>query len=226
MHCETACLSESTHAHALSDYGSTVGDPISPFNILANPWIGRIIALFALTLLVVVIVRYRMIYTRHCPRSRRLPRPRRSLPRCSSVPFSSPRPGFDGSFNRLAGQLVGISRADARGIRYVYFGLVQEYGETGNVQGVIEGLLLRDTLISIQGGYTEVIIALVEAVEAKDSYTRGHTQRVAELAVAIGRTLRLSSEELRTLNRAHCCTIRQNRCAGCDSPEAGKAHPG
>jgi HD-GYP domain-containing protein (c-di-GMP phosphodiesterase class II) len=82
------------------------------------------------------------------------------------------------------------------------FGLVQEYGRAGSVSGVVETLLLRDTLAQVQRGYTEVIVALVEAVEAKDPYTRGHTQRVAELSLAIGKDLRLSPEELRVLGRA------------------------
>jgi putative nucleotidyltransferase with HDIG domain len=47
-----------------------------------------------------------------------------------------------------------------------------------------------------------VIVALGGAVEAKDPYTRGHTLRVAELAVRIGQELRLSPERLRVLNRA------------------------
>jgi HD-GYP domain-containing protein (c-di-GMP phosphodiesterase class II) len=47
-----------------------------------------------------------------------------------------------------------------------------------------------------------VVVALVEAVEAKDPYTRGHTRRVAELAVRIGQELRLGPERLRVLNRA------------------------
>jgi hypothetical protein len=81
-------------------------------------------------------------------------------------------------------------------------GLVREYVQTPSLQGVVGGLLLRDTISQLQSGYTEVIVALVEAVEAKDPYTRGHTQRVAELAVLIGQDLGLSSERLKTLNQS------------------------
>ncbi len=80
--------------------------------------------------------------------------------------------------------------------------LTREYARSGSLTGVVEGLLLRDTLQQLEHGYTEVIVALVAAVEAKDPYTRGHTQRVAELAVHLGEELRLSPEHLRTLGRA------------------------
>ncbi|HEX7102929.1 MAG TPA: HD-GYP domain-containing protein, partial [Nitrolancea sp.] len=81
-------------------------------------------------------------------------------------------------------------------------GLAREYAQTPSLQGVVGGLLLRDTISQLQNGYTEVIVALVEAVEAKDPYTRGHTQRVAELAVLIGQDIGLSGERLKTLNQA------------------------
>jgi len=188
---------QSTHTHALSDDGSTVGDPISSFSMLANPWIGRMIALFALILLLVVIVRYRMIYTA----SPSAPSPLVAALLISAILLAQ---------SQVSMALSTVWRASwweyhvlmLAAFAMSIFGLVQEYAGTGSVQGVIEGLLLRDTLTSVQSGYTEVIVALVEAMEAKDSYTHGHTQRVAGLAVAIGRTLRLSSEELRTLNRA------------------------
>lgn len=47
--------------------------------------------------------------------------------------------------------------------------------------------------------YLESIEILRYTVEAKDTYTRGHSERVAEYAVLIGEKLGLSKEELRTL---------------------------
>jgi HD-GYP domain-containing protein (c-di-GMP phosphodiesterase class II) len=67
---------------------------------------------------------------------------------------------------------------------------------------VVEGLLLRDTIAQLQRGYTEVIVTLVRAVEAKDVYTRGHTQRVSEMAMRLGQELKLPHEQLRVLARA------------------------
>jgi len=82
------------------------------------------------------------------------------------------------------------------------YGLVREYGQHGSLNGVVGGLLLRDTIVQLQRGYADVIVALVEAVEAKDPYTRGHTQRVAELAVLIAQDLGYDSERLKVLNQA------------------------
>lgn len=47
--------------------------------------------------------------------------------------------------------------------------------------------------------YWETVESLVASIDAKDRYTRGHSQRVAAYAVAIGRKLMLGDEELRTL---------------------------
>ncbi|HEX5504824.1 MAG TPA: HD domain-containing phosphohydrolase [Thermomicrobiales bacterium] len=81
-------------------------------------------------------------------------------------------------------------------------GLGREYAASGSLQGVVEGLLLRDTLAQLERGYADVIRALVAAVEAKDPYTRGHTERVTALAVHIGEGLGLSPERLRVLGQA------------------------
>jgi HD-GYP domain-containing protein (c-di-GMP phosphodiesterase class II) len=81
-------------------------------------------------------------------------------------------------------------------------GIVVQYGRIGSVNGVIEGLLARTTIERLQSGYTDVIVVLVGAVEAKDVYTRGHTQRVSELALRIGADLRLSPDRLRVLGQA------------------------
>lgn len=49
----------------------------------------------------------------------------------------------------------------------------------------------------LQSTYLSTVKALVSIIEAKDPYTKGHTERVAEYAIALGRKLSLSSEELR-----------------------------
>lgn len=51
----------------------------------------------------------------------------------------------------------------------------------------------------VESGYLETIVALANSLDSKDSYTRGHGQRVAELAVSIGRHLKLSELELKQL---------------------------
>jgi putative nucleotidyltransferase with HDIG domain len=81
-------------------------------------------------------------------------------------------------------------------------GLAREYARSGSVREVMEGLFLRDTIAQIERGYADVIVALVSAIEARDPNTRGHSKRVAELAVQIGQELRLSPEHLRTISQA------------------------
>lgn len=52
---------------------------------------------------------------------------------------------------------------------------------------------------SIENGYLETIVALANSIDSKDSYTRGHSHRVGELACDIGRELRLSELQLKQL---------------------------
>ena len=48
----------------------------------------------------------------------------------------------------------------------------------------------------------EMIKALVNTVEIKDKYTRGHSERVAEYSVKLGKLVDLSSEKLKLLEEA------------------------
>ena len=52
---------------------------------------------------------------------------------------------------------------------------------------------------SLEQGYLDTIVALANAIDSKDAYTRGHSQRVSEVAVAIGRELGLTQRELKWL---------------------------
>jgi len=54
----------------------------------------------------------------------------------------------------------------------------------------------------IHKNYFDTVHALVLAEEARDPYTRGHTERVTKYAVAVGRALRLDEAELETLRYA------------------------
>jgi len=51
---------------------------------------------------------------------------------------------------------------------------------------------LNKNLVSVENA----LFSLASAVEAKDNYTLGHTQRVANLAVALGKRLRLGEKEV------------------------------
>ncbi|MHB9026009.1 MAG: HD domain-containing phosphohydrolase [Armatimonadota bacterium] len=52
---------------------------------------------------------------------------------------------------------------------------------------------------SLRATFLGVVSALVESIDAKDDYTRGHSARVAEVSVALGRAMNLSREEIATL---------------------------
>ncbi|MDI6824297.1 MAG: HD-GYP domain-containing protein [Bacillota bacterium] len=53
--------------------------------------------------------------------------------------------------------------------------------------------------LDVREAYVQTMAALTSALDAKDAYTRGHCDRVAELAMAIGRELRLSEDRLELL---------------------------
>lgn len=53
-----------------------------------------------------------------------------------------------------------------------------------------------------QQAYTATIRTLVQAVETKDAYTRGHSERVARAAVLVGRGLSVTGERLQALEYA------------------------
>jgi len=55
---------------------------------------------------------------------------------------------------------------------------------------------------SLERGYLETIRALANSIDAKDPYTRGHSMRVTNVALAVGRELGLSDEDLRVLRYA------------------------
>ena len=58
---------------------------------------------------------------------------------------------------------------------------------------------LRDANEKLEKAYLESIETLRYTVDAKDTYTRGHSDRVSEYSVLIGKQMKLSEEELHTL---------------------------
>src|SRR5207237_803849 len=139
------------------------GSVASQFAFLGNPAIGKIAALLTIALLALVIVRYRAVY-------RTAPSPLVAAVLVSAIFLAQ---------SQVSMALTTVWHASwweyhalmLAAFGTTIFGLMQEYAGAGSVYGVIEGLLLRDTFTQVQRGYTEVIVALVEAVEAKDHYT-------------------------------------------------------
>ena len=58
---------------------------------------------------------------------------------------------------------------------------------------------LKETYEKLEKAYMESIETLRLTVDAKDVYTRGHSDRVAEYSVLIGKNLGLPEEDIRTL---------------------------
>jgi putative nucleotidyltransferase with HDIG domain len=54
----------------------------------------------------------------------------------------------------------------------------------------------KQLLAAVERGYLETLRALVNAIEAKDPYTAGHSQRTAEVAVAIAQEMKLPDDQL------------------------------
>ncbi len=54
----------------------------------------------------------------------------------------------------------------------------------------------------LRGTYLGTVQSLIAALEAKDPYTRGHSERVAKIAEQIGQELKLGENELETLRYA------------------------
>jgi HD-GYP domain-containing protein (c-di-GMP phosphodiesterase class II) len=52
---------------------------------------------------------------------------------------------------------------------------------------------------SLEEGYLETILALANSIDSKDPYTRGHSQRVGDVAVEIGREMGLGERQLKQL---------------------------
>ncbi|NTW28688.1 MAG: HD-GYP domain-containing protein [Coriobacteriia bacterium] len=55
---------------------------------------------------------------------------------------------------------------------------------------------------TLKGAYADTVRSLIGALEAKDSYTRGHSERVADYSVALGHTLKLDSRTQERLEYA------------------------
>lgn len=58
---------------------------------------------------------------------------------------------------------------------------------------------LQDTYDKLERSYMESIQTVRYTVEAKDAYTRGHSDRVSEYSVLIGKHMGLSEDDLKTL---------------------------
>lgn len=88
------------------------------------------------------------------------------------------------------------------------FVLAQIYASSGPasiILLIVPLLIARQTFgvyMKLRGTYVDTVSALVQALEAKDPYTRGHSERVAEYATIIARELKLPDEQIEMLHYA------------------------
>lgn len=167
---------------------------LGSFNFLQSKPVSESVTLLTLALLALVVYRYAGLY-------------RYSRSALVAGFLASAILLLQGQIAMVTAPLWHLSWWEYHGLLFAAFGaalagMVIEYARDGSLHGVVEGLLLRDAIAQLQRGYTEVIVALVRAVEAKDVYTRGHTERVADLSVRIGQELRLSPEHLRVVSQS------------------------
>lgn len=66
---------------------------------------------------------------------------------------------------------------------------------------ILGAAFVDDPFHQIVSGYPEALRSLVRAVEIKDAYTHGHSQRTARLSVELGLSMGLSSDRLRVIAR-------------------------
>jgi putative nucleotidyltransferase with HDIG domain len=79
------------------------------------------------------------------------------------------------------------------------YALIKSYMRAQDRRIDLAHIFQRGVLAHISRGYPEALRALVAAVEARDSYTRGHSKRVTELSLEIGERLGLRGDALRRL---------------------------
>jgi len=78
-------------------------------------------------------------------------------------------------------------------------------GAAGLILMIIPLLIARQAFqiyLRLKSAYMGTVEALVAALEAKDPYTSGHSERVADLVEKIGRRMRLGPAEISTLRNA------------------------
>jgi len=68
-----------------------------------------------------------------------------------------------------------------------------------SLMAVVQELTLEDPAAVLQMGYSQMVVALAVAAEARDRYTYDHILRVADLSLRMGWTLRLPTARLRAL---------------------------
>ncbi|HEY3780880.1 MAG TPA: HD domain-containing phosphohydrolase [Fimbriimonadaceae bacterium] len=95
----------------------------------------------------------------------------------------------DGRFRHLLGFNIDVSEAANATLE------LQKY----NAEVERKNFMLTTALSDLEANFTAMVESLVKAVEAKDPYTAGHSERVMQYSIMVGEYFGLSAHELRTL---------------------------
>lgn len=88
------------------------------------------------------------------------------------------------------------------GVSTIVYGLGIDYRRGPGIQKALASLIARGSVETLEESYTEVLTGLVAAMEARDPYTMGHSEKVARLAARIGERIGLAPETVRGLYHA------------------------
>jgi HD-GYP domain-containing protein (c-di-GMP phosphodiesterase class II) len=88
------------------------------------------------------------------------------------------------------------------GLGTILAAIVGQLGQGMPLVKAVQSLFVLGTVERLEQSYNETLVALINSVEARDRYTQGHSQRVAQMAALIGEALRLPPEEVRTVHQA------------------------
>lgn len=104
---------------------------------------------------------------------------------------AAPILGADGQVDYLLGFIIDVTKTvDA-----------QKQLEEKNREVSFKNNLLEQAVLDLEANFKAMVVSLVRAVEAKDPYTAGHSERVMEYCVKLGQSMKLSEAQIRILER-------------------------
>jgi HD-GYP domain-containing protein (c-di-GMP phosphodiesterase class II) len=81
------------------------------------------------------------------------------------------------------------------------YAVFRRRGDERSLSELLNSAFVDDPFEHIVSGYPEALRSLVRAVEVKDTYTHGHSQRTARMAVELGMFMGLAPDQLRVIAR-------------------------
>lgn len=99
--------------------------------------------------------------------------------------------------------MIGGGLMGGAGVGTLFYRRIQKQSKKQGFQlNTIEELYneVQRGSIKVEKTYLETIEALVRALEARDTYTKGHSDRVNRMSVAIARKLELTEEEIEDIH--------------------------